>query len=123
MDLKSYIIPEFIVDRDDHRCIRCEVCVRQCGFDAHRYDEEEDEVYIDEDKCVGCLRCVTLCPTNALVVRENPTQVPTNANWTREVLHNIYKQAETGGVLLTGMGCDKDYRHLLGPHHCSTPAR
>jgi glutamate synthase domain-containing protein 2 len=111
MDLQSYIIPEFVVERDDHRCIRCEVCVRQCGFDAHYYDEEDDEVYVDEDKCVGCLRCVTLCPTNALVVRENPTQVPTNANWTREVLHNIYKQAETGGVLLTGMGCDKEYRN------------
>jgi glutamate synthase domain-containing protein 2 len=111
MDLKSYLIPDFLVERDDRRCIRCEVCVRQCAFDAHRYDEEEDEVYVDEDKCVGCLRCVTLCPTNALVVRDNPTRVPENANWTREVLHNIYKQAETGGVLLSGMGCDKDYRN------------
>jgi glutamate synthase domain-containing protein 2 len=111
MDLKSYIIPDFLVDRDDERCIRCEVCVRQCAFDAHYYDEEEDKVYVDESKCVGCLRCVTLCPTNALVVRKNPTQVPSNANWTPEVMRNIYKQAETGGVLLTGMGCDKDYRN------------
>jgi len=109
--LKSYIIPDFLVDRDDERCIRCEVCVRQCAFDAHYYDEEEDKVYVDESKCVGCLRCVTLCPTNALVVRKNPTQVPSNANWTPEVMRNIYKQAETGGVLLTGMGCDKDYRN------------
>ena len=107
--MKSYLLPRFLVDRDDSRCIRCEVCVRQCGFDAHRYDEEEDAVYVDEEKCVGCLRCATLCPTKALVVRENPTQTPANANWTREVLYNIYKQAETGGVLLTGMGCDKDY--------------
>ena len=109
--MKSYIIPEFLVERDDHHCIRCEFCVRQCAFDVHRYDEEEDEVFAHEDKCVGCLRCVTLCPTNALVVRDNPTRVPANANWTREVLHNIYKQAETGGVLLTGMGCDKEYRN------------
>jgi glutamate synthase domain-containing protein 2 len=107
--LKSYILPEFLVDRDDYRCIRCEVCVRQCGFGAHWYDEEDDTVRTDEDKCVGCLRCVTLCPTNALVVRRNPNQVPENANWTSQVLHNIYKQAETGGVLLTGMGCDKPY--------------
>jgi glutamate synthase domain-containing protein 2 len=107
--VKSYILPEFLIDRDDYRCIRCEVCVRQCGFDAHWYDEEDDVVRVDEDKCVGCLRCVTLCPTNALVVRRNPNQIPENANWTNEVLNNIYKQAETGGVLLTGMGCDKDY--------------
>jgi glutamate synthase domain-containing protein 2 len=107
--LKSYILPQFLVERDDHRCIRCEVCARQCAFDAHWYDEEEDAMYADESKCVGCLRCVTLCPTNALVVRHNPSQIPPNANWTREVLQNIYRQSETGGVLLTGMGCDKDY--------------
>jgi len=107
--LKSYILPRFFIERDDYRCIRCEVCARQCSFGVHWYDEEEDTVYADESKCCGCLRCVTLCPTNALVVRRNPTEIPENANWTTEVLRNIYKQAETGGVLLTGMGCDKDY--------------
>ncbi|MBC7228828.1 MAG: alpha-hydroxy-acid oxidizing protein [Actinobacteria bacterium] len=109
MALKSYILPQYLVERDDYRCIRCEVCARQCAFDVHWYDEEEDAVFADESRCVGCLRCATLCPTNALVVRHNPTQIPPNANWTRDVLHNIYKQAETGGVLLTGMGCDKGY--------------
>lgn len=125
--MKSYILPEFLIDRDDYRCIRCEVCVRQCGFEGHWYDEEEDTVRMDEEKCVGCLRCVTLCPTNALIVRRNPTQVPDNANWTSEVLHNIYKQAETGGVLLTGMGCDKDYpiywdRILLDASQVTNPS-
>ncbi len=108
-DLKSYLLPQYLIERDDYRCIRCEVCARQCAFEVHWYDEEEDAVFADESKCVGCLRCATLCPTNALVVRPNPTQPPPNANWTMEVLQNIYKQAETGGVLLTGMGCDKDY--------------
>ena len=107
--MKSYILPQFLIERDDYRCIRCEVCARQCAFEVHWYDEEEDTVYADESKCCGCLRCATLCPTNALVVKHNPTEIPENANWTTEVLHNIYKQAETGGVLLTGMGCDKDY--------------
>jgi glutamate synthase domain-containing protein 2 len=106
--VKSYILPRFQVERDDYRCIRCEVCARQCAFDVHRYDEDEDQVFADESKCCGCLRCVTLCPTRALVVRPNPTRVPENYNWTMEQLMNAYKQAETGGVLLTGMGCDRE---------------
>ena len=106
--MKSYILPRFQVERDDYRCIRCEVCARQCNFDVHRYDEDEDQVFADESKCCGCLRCVTLCPTRALVVRPNPTRTPENYNWTMEQLMNAYKQAETGGVLLTGMGCDRE---------------
>ncbi len=106
--MKSYILPEFLVERDDYRCIRCEVCVRQCAFEAHRYDADEDAVFVDESKCCGCLRCVTLCPTRALTVRRNPTQTPDNYNWTREQLMDAYKQAETGGVLLTGMGCGRE---------------
>lgn len=105
----SYLWPKFLVERDERRCIRCGVCERQCAFEVHRFYEEEDWMYSDESRCVGCLRCVTLCPTRALRVRPNPTQPPVNANWTPEYLQNIYKQAETGGVLLTGMGCDKGY--------------
>lgn len=107
--MKSYLLPEFIIERDDFRCIRCEVCVRQCSNDAHRYDEEDDTCYSNDELCVGCQRCATLCPTNALTVRRNPTSVPDNANWTMDALMNVYKQSETGGVLLTGMGCDRDY--------------
>jgi glutamate synthase domain-containing protein 2 len=33
-----------------------------------------------------------------------------NYNWRPEVIEDIIKQAETGGVLLTGMGNDKGYR-------------
>ncbi len=27
---------------DKTGCIKCEVCIRQCSFDVHYYDEEED---------------------------------------------------------------------------------
>jgi glutamate synthase domain-containing protein 2 len=106
--VKSYVLPEFVIDRDDYRCIRCEVCARQCAFGCHAYDAEEDQVFADERECCGCLRCVTLCPTRALTVRRNPTQIPDNYNWTMEQLMDTYKQAETGGVLLGGMGCGRD---------------
>jgi len=105
----SYQLPEFLIDRDLQRCIRCKVCVRQCAFEAHIYDEASDVVIADSNKCVGCLRCVTMCPTDALIVRQNPTSFKENANWTGRIIKNIYKQAETGGVLLTGMGNDRPY--------------
>jgi len=105
----SYSLPEFLVERDLERCIRCKVCVRQCAFEVHRYDEETDTVSADSDKCVSCLRCVTMCPTGALVVRQNPMSFKENASWTGRAIKDIFKQAETGGVLLTGMGNDRPY--------------
>ena len=50
------------------------------------------------------------CPTNALTIRRNPLEYRDNYNWRPEVIEDIIKQAETGGVLLTGMGNDKGYR-------------
>ncbi len=105
----SYLEPEFLVERNEERCIRCQVCVRQCAFEVHTYDEMSDVVKADSSKCVGCLRCVTFCPTDALIVRQNPTNFKENANWTGRTIKNIYKQAETGGVLLSGMGNDQPY--------------
>ena len=102
--------PAFIVERDETRCIACQVCVRQCANDVHYYDEVDGSVRSHDAQCVGCHRCVTLCPTHALTVRTNPLEFRPHANWTGEALRNIYKQAETGGMLLTGMGCDQPFR-------------
>jgi len=108
--MKTYLPPKFIVERDDSRCIRCEVCVNQCSFDVHSYDIEDDEIRSCEENCVGCHRCVVFCPTDALTIRRNPLDYRENYNWRSEVIEDIIKQAETGGVLLTGMGNDKSYR-------------
>jgi len=108
--MKTYLPPKFIVERDDSRCIRCEVCVNQCTFDVHSYDTEDDELRSREENCVGCHRCVVFCPTEALTIRENPLDYRENYNWRPEVIEDIIKQSETGGVLLTGMGNDKSYR-------------
>ncbi len=108
--MKTYLPPRFIVERDDSRCIRCEVCVNQCSFDVHSYDPEDDELRSREENCVGCHRCVVFCPTKALTIRRNPLDYRENYNWRPEVIEDIIKQSETGGVLLTGMGNDKSYR-------------
>jgi glutamate synthase domain-containing protein 2 len=113
----SMLTPEFRIERDQERCIACQVCVRQCANDIHDYEAGEDWVYSDYSRCVGCHRCVTLCPTGALTVRENPLDFRPNANWTANRLRDIYKQAETGGILLSGMGSDHAhpiyFDHLL----------
>ena len=56
---------------------------------------------------MNCQRCATFCPTQAITIRKNLNKYRSNANWTQEVLTGIRKQAETGGIVLTGMGCDK----------------
>ena len=108
--MKTYLPPKFLVERDKERCIQCQVCVNQCSFDTHYYDAEDDEVRSHEENCVGCHRCVAFCPTRALNIRQNPLDYKDNYNWRPGVIEDIYKQAETGGVLLTGMGNDRDYR-------------
>jgi glutamate synthase domain-containing protein 2 len=105
----SLLTPEFIIDRNTDRCIDCQVCVRQCANMAHTFDEEEQKVVSDDAKCVNCHRCVSLCPTRALSIRYNPLEFKSNANWTSTAMKEIYKQAETGGILLTGMGNDRAY--------------
>ena len=107
--MKSYLPSAFVVDRDSSRCIQCKVCVNQCTFDVHYFDEEEGVVKSREENCVGCHRCVAFCPTNALTIRRNPLEYRANANWTSESIEDIFKQAETGGMLLTGMGNDKGH--------------
>ena len=108
--MKTYLPAKFAVVRDPDRCIRCKVCVNQCTFETHVYDSVDDEVRSREEKCVGCHRCVVFCPTQALTIRRNQLDYRENQNWRPEVIEDIIKQAETGGILTTGMGDDKGQR-------------
>ena len=115
--MKSFLLPEFLVERDENRCIQCKVCITQCGFETHYYDEDLDRVLHREERCVGCQRCAVFCPTRALTIRPHPWDLRPHANWTREKHYDLTKQAETGGVILTGAGTDKPHRiywdHIL----------
>jgi len=108
--MKTYLPSKFLVERDPERCIQCQVCTNQCSFDTHYYDADDDEIKSREENCVGCHRCVLFCPTRALNIRRSPLEYRENYNWRPEAIEDIMKQAETGGVLLTGMGNDKGYR-------------
>ena len=100
----EYIYPEFEVIRNDSRCIRCRVCERQCANLVHSYDPDGDVMLSDESKCVDCQRCVALCPTRALKIVKSDCTLRPNANWGQDTVKEIYKQASSGGVLLSSMG-------------------
>jgi glutamate synthase domain-containing protein 2 len=99
---------DFKIGRDKDLCINCQVCVRQCSYKAHYWDENRKRVMHDNSKCVGCHRCEALCPTAALTIRQNDSEFKTNALWRPVFIKNLYKQADSGGVLLTGMGSPVD---------------
>ena len=105
----EYIYPEFEVVRDQSRCVGCRVCERQCANEVHRYDEEGHIMLSDESKCVDCQRCVSLCPTHALKIVKNDCTYRENANWGNDTIKEIYKQANSGGVLLSSMGNPKPF--------------
>ncbi len=99
---------DFAIVRDKDLCINCKVCIRQCSYEAHFWDENRQRVSHDNSKCIGCHRCEALCPTTALTIIKKPSDFRDNALWRPGFLKNIYKQADTGSVLLGGMGSPVD---------------
>jgi len=124
---KWLVQPDFLVERDADRCIQCQVCVRQCANDVHEYDADEELVRSDSACCVGCHRCATLCPTGAVSIKRAPLEFRPNANFTTDIIRNVYKQAESGGMLLSSMGNDKPFpiywdRMLLNASQVTNPS-
>ena len=105
--IDQYIYPEFEVVRNQNRCIACRVCERQCANEVHRFDTDLGVMLSDEAKCVNCQRCVSLCPTHALKIVKSDCRLRENANWSDQTIKEIYKQANSGGVLLSSMGNPK----------------
>ncbi len=103
----DFIYPEFEVIRNENRCITCRVCERQCSNEVHSYSPERGMMISDESKCVNCQRCVSLCPTRALKIVKSDCTLRENANWQNDTIREIYKQASSGGVLLSSMGNPK----------------
>lgn len=100
----NFLYPEYEVVRNPARCIACRVCERQCANEVHTYDKDLRQMLSDESKCVNCHRCVSLCPTRALKIVKTDHTFRENANWQSSTITEIYKQAASGGVLLSSMG-------------------
>jgi len=102
----SWLPAEFHVRIDHARCRRCKRCIMNCGFGTLSF---ADRVVADDRKCAACHRCATFCPEGAITIERNALAFKHNEHWLPEYRVNIIKQAEQGGMLLTGMGNDKAY--------------
>lgn len=100
----NYIYPPYEVVRDNNKCINCKICVKQCANGVHKFDEKRGVLVADDTKCVNCHRCVATCPVRALKIVKSDNTYKENANWSAESMKEIYRQAESGGVLLSSMG-------------------
>ena len=100
----DYIYPQFEVIRREERCNNCRICERQCANGVHRFDAERRIVVSDESKCVNCQRCVCFCPTHALKIQKSSCALRENDNWDEDTVKELYRQAGSGGVLLSSMG-------------------
>lgn len=100
----EYICPEFEVVRNEQRCTVCHVCERQCANGVHSFDKKRGVLTIDERACVNCQRCVSFCPTRALKIVKSDCTLRENENWQNDTVKELYRQANSGGVLLSSMG-------------------
>ncbi|MDA3879648.1 MAG: RnfABCDGE type electron transport complex subunit B [Prolixibacteraceae bacterium] len=51
-------------------CIGCGKCEKECKYDAITISN--NLAFIDSDKCVLCRKCVSACPTNAIIEENFP---------------------------------------------------
>jgi glutamate synthase domain-containing protein 2 len=103
--MRDSLVPRrFIPVIDYEKCQRCKRCVMGCGFNALVF--EGRVMPHPENHCVACHYCVVHCPEEAITIVENPLRYRPHDAWTAEIIMQTTRQAETGGVLLSGMGND-----------------
>ena len=107
----SYVYADYEVKRDLSRCTLCGACVKQCFNGVHTLVDTGNgkKLVSDESKCVNCHRCVSFCPSRAIKIVKSDLCFKRNDNWSDAVIKEIYKQTESGGVLLSSMGCPEKY--------------
>lgn len=99
-----FVYPEYEVERNESRCTMCRICERECSNGVHRFNASTGKIDCDDTRCANCHRCVEMCPVRALKIVKSGHTFRTNANWTAQAVTEIFKQASTGGVLLSSMG-------------------
>jgi glutamate synthase domain-containing protein 2 len=106
---------EYLAVIDHAKCVRCKRCIQNCGWGTYSFGG--DKIIADHSKCVACGRCYTYCPEGAISILKNPTVMRENGNWQDYHIKNIWRQSETGGIAISGMGTPLKYKkyfdHIL----------
>jgi glutamate synthase domain-containing protein 2 len=108
--MKTFVPPEFRVVIDRDLCIRCGRCKMECGWGVYEFTDRPIPTH---SKCTACHRCVTFCPAGAITIIKNPLEFRAHANWSPSLRKRVWRQSETGGVLLAAMGNDLPYLNYL----------
>jgi glutamate synthase domain-containing protein 2 len=107
--MEFFIPAEYEVVRNADLCINCRICEKQCANGVHSYNEKANKMVADSNKCVNCHRCVCFCPTRALKIVKGDDTYKLNDNWSMQAMKEVYRQANSGGVLLSSMGNPNEY--------------
>ena len=105
--------PKFSVSIDESRCILCRRCVKECAYTALRVDEQKQQIHALTRNCVACHRCISQCPRDAITIIERPCDYRGHPLWTAQIRENIFKQAQSGKILLGGMGNTLDFPSIF----------
>ncbi|ENN95699.1 glutamate synthase (NADPH) [Methanocaldococcus villosus KIN24-T80] len=99
--IPSYVPPRYKVEVDHNRCMLCERCTIECSWGVFR--REGDRIITYSNRCGACHRCITMCPRDAIRITK-ATEWRNHPVWDIEARTDIYNQAKTGCILLSGMG-------------------
>lgn len=99
--------PRYKISIDNDECMLCERCIDNCSYGVFR--REGQKILVDSHKCTACHRCIAMCPRDAISLEEKPNDYRSHPLWTREARETIYKQANSGQIILSGMGNALDY--------------
>ncbi|MBI5000596.1 MAG: hypothetical protein HZB92_03585 [Euryarchaeota archaeon] len=73
--LDAVLQSDYIVEKDECKCINCGKCIEKCHFKAH--EKYDGKVIFAPQKCYGCGLCVTCCPKTALKLIKREAQAST----------------------------------------------
>lgn len=81
----------FLPQLQNEECTLCSRCVNVCPLGIISMD---DEVHIDEERCLGCGVCVRACGFSALQLVPRPARVLTPLNSVHRILQNALDQGK-----------------------------
>jgi ferredoxin len=89
-------------------CLKCAKCVKkECVYKVYEKRSLDARQMIDslDSVCQDCFRCVQNCPNRLIGKELNPAyKAIGNSYWSPEILSNIWFQAETGRIPVSGGG-------------------